>query len=88
MTSALAARPITALHFMGRLRLIDSRDDDFTVFTRGTVIGAQIVARFLWFDPRQDQRPAALRARRPKIIDKLEGRRVCHGTSDPAPLSV
>jgi hypothetical protein len=88
VTSALAARPITALHFMGRLRLIDSRDDDFAVFARGTIIGAEIVARFLWFDPGEDQRPAALGTRRPKIIDKLERRRVCHGGDNPAPLSV
>jgi len=55
-------------------------DNHFDIFTRGTIIGAQIITRFLGFDPVQYQRPAALRARRPKIVDELKIRTV-HGTA-------
>jgi hypothetical protein len=54
----------------------NSSDNDLGIFARGTIIGAQITARFLWFYP--GQRPAALGARRPKIVDELEIQRV-HG---------
>jgi hypothetical protein len=55
-------------------------DNHFDIFTRVTIIGAQIITRFLGFDPVQHQRPAALRARRPKIVDELKIQRV-HGTA-------
>jgi hypothetical protein len=55
-------------------------DNHFDIFTRVTIIGAQIITRFLGFDPVQYQRPAALRARRPKIVDELKIQRV-HGTA-------
>jgi hypothetical protein len=54
-------------------------DNHFDIFTRGTIIGAQIITRFLGFDPGQYQRPAALGARWPKVVDELKIQRV-HGT--------
>jgi hypothetical protein len=47
-------------------------DNDFGGLTRGTIIGAQVETRFPRLDPGQYQRPAALGARRPKIVDKLK----------------
>jgi hypothetical protein len=64
--------------------LLDSGDNYFDVFTRGTVIGAQVEAGFLRFDPGQYQRPSAFGARRPDCIDKLESQRVCHGDNHSA----
>jgi hypothetical protein len=55
-------------------------DNHFGIFTRGTIIGAQIIIRFLGFDPGQYQWPATLGARRPKIVDELKIQRV-HGTA-------
>jgi hypothetical protein len=58
---------------------LDGRDDDFTVFTCSTIIGAEIEPRFLWLDPGQYQPSPALGTGRPEIIDKFESQRVCHG---------
>jgi hypothetical protein len=60
-------------------------DNHFGIFTGGTIIGAQITARFLWFYPGQYQRPSALGARRPEIVDELKIQRV-HGTAKATPL--
>ena len=43
------------------------------------IVDAQIKARLLWFDAGQYQRPAAFRAGRPEVIDKLEIKRIYHG---------
>jgi hypothetical protein len=50
---------------------LNSRDDDFGVFARGTIIDSQVTARFLLFDPGQYQGPVALGARRPESVDEL-----------------
>jgi hypothetical protein len=60
-------------------------DNHFGIFTCGTIIGAQIIIRFLGFDPGQYQRPAALGARWPKVVDELKIQRV-HGTAEATPL--
>ena len=64
-----------------RARALDGRNDDFSSFARGTVIGAQVNSWFLGFDPCQDQPPSAFRAGRPERIDKLESQRVGHGVT-------
>jgi hypothetical protein len=63
----------------------NSSDDDLGFFARGTIIDAQITARFFWFYPGQYQRPSALGARRPKIVDELKIQRV-HGAAQATPL--
>jgi hypothetical protein len=50
------------------------------IFTRGTIISPQIITGFFRFYPGQYQRPAALGARWPKIIDELKIRTV-HDTA-------
>jgi hypothetical protein len=62
------------------IKFSNGSDNHFGIFTRGTIIGAQIIIRFLGFDPGQCQRPATLGARRPKIVDELKIERV-HGTA-------
>ena len=51
-------------------------DNDFTVFARGTKISSQIIARLIRLNPGQYQRPSALGARRPEVIDKFKIERV------------
>jgi hypothetical protein len=51
-------------------------DNHFGICTRGTKISAQITTRLLGFYPRQYQRPAALGARRPTIVDELKIQRI------------
>jgi hypothetical protein len=73
----MSPRKITVSGQLG-LKCSNGRDNHFGIFTRGTIIRAQIITRFLGFDPGQYQRPAALGARRPKIVDELKIRTV-HG---------
>jgi hypothetical protein len=63
----------------GRIHWSDGRYDGFVGLAMSAIIDVQIKARLLWFDAGQYQRPAAFRAGRPKVIDKLELKRVCHG---------
>jgi hypothetical protein len=68
------------------VRSVDGNNDNFALRTCRAIIGSQIKARFLRLDPRQDHGPSANRARRPKIIDKLKIKGVCHGDDQPALL--
>jgi hypothetical protein len=52
------------------ITLLNSSEDDFGVFARGTIIDSH-TARFLLFDPGQYQGPVALGARWPESVDEF-----------------
>ena len=56
---------------------LNGSDNELGIFARGAIIGAKIEARFLWFDLRQNQWPAALGTRRSEIVDELEESVMC-----------
>ena len=55
-------------------------------FAGGAIIHAQIKTRCIRFYTSQHQRPAALCARRSKVVDELKFQRVCHGRDQSALL--
>ena len=56
----------------------DRRDDGFVGFAECAIVRAQIEAGFLRFDARQQQRPTASGAGRPKPIHEFAFRDVSH----------
>src|SRR6185437_6284588 len=63
---------VKSFHCGSALPGMNGGDNDFGVLTCSTIIGAQVEVRFSGFDPGQYQWPAALGARRSKILDELE----------------
>ena len=64
----------------------DRRDDGLVRFAGRTIVDAKIETRLLRFEAGQYQWPTAFGARRPKMVDKLEIKRVCHGMDETTPL--
>jgi hypothetical protein len=59
----------------------DRRYDGFVGLAGRAIVSPHVKARILRFDPGQYQRPAAFGAGWPEVLDKLEIKRVHHGSS-------